>query len=979
MNDDVESNGFDPDETQEIPAGSSAASKQIGPYKLLRPLGEGGMGTVWLAEQEQPVRRQVALKLIKSDRTDKQTLARFDSERQALAMMEHPNIAKILDIGAAADGSPYFVMELVHGDAIVEYCRKKQLSTRQKLELMIPVCEAVQHAHQKGLIHRDLKPSNILVDDKDGRATPKVIDFGLAKALQPQLRLTEKTLITEIHQVVGTLKYMSPEQAEPGSLDVDTRTDVYSLGVLLYEVLTGLTPLDDDSFRKQAFLEVLRMIREVEPVRPSQRLSSSSHAGGDQPQTAAELRLVKQLKGDLDWIVMKAIERDRNRRYTTVAALADDLGRFLSDEPVLARPPSTSYRISKFVTKHRGAVTAAGCIAATLIGSLIVISSLYTSAESARERAAGLAERNQVVVDGFVDAFGKANPYDESEEVTGNISAIDVLKLARKGITEDAEISDNPEAQAALLNAIGVSLFELGAVDDALESLKSSESIRRQTLGGSDPETLDSADWLGRALEQGGKLKQSKEVLERNLAARRKLLGESHPDTITSLNNLGRVCGGLGQTKEAIEYLASALKLSEENLTNNDWRTFYRMNDLAVAYQQAGNLDKALPLFEKALELQREHLPPDHPDTLISSSNLANFYRATGKFEPAEKLFGETLDGFQRKYGKSHRHTLGVRNNLAGVYYATGRLEVALAAYEALLKEKKEVLGSLDPSTLSTASNVGSVLQKLGRYEEAIPVHERAREAWAEITSEDIKPKLMQLNSLGSAYCQAGRVAEALPVLKKAVDGLTKDSEKDGYSTESLVAMTNLACAESVAERFADAETHFGKAFRELSSSGSYRPDFPYTQKSIEGKLQAMLRAEKFREVGEIEIESPSAVAALLVAESLLEQEKLGDALGRMEAIDEGALPDHMKVYFSHLKIIANGPGGDAVGKQLGDASQNLVDSLATIPIQDRWIVRRACERTKVYFEDSGDDSESAVWKAKLQAVTNQILDLRSK
>lgn len=352
-------------------------SRMIGNYKLLQKLGEGGMGTVWMAEQEKPVRRRVALKLIKAGHDSKEVVARFEAERQALAMMDHHNIAKVLDGGTTETGQPYFVMELVQGIPFNKYCDQHKLSINERLELFVPICNAVQHAHRKGIIHRDLKPSNILVSLYDGKPVPKVIDFGLAKALQHQSKLTDKTLFTEFGQVVGTLQYMSPEQAEMNQLDVDTRTDIYSLGVILYELLTGSTPIDADTVKNQAIFKVLESIREKEPPRPSARLSSSTNdaiGGISQQRQIDPSKLKNILRGELDWIVMKALEKDRTRRYADSFALAEDLHCYLSGHAVKARPPSIAYLLYKSFRRHRFKII--GVIAftiVTLFGSLGLI------------------------------------------------------------------------------------------------------------------------------------------------------------------------------------------------------------------------------------------------------------------------------------------------------------------------------------------------------------------------------------------------------------------------------------------------------------------------------------------------------------------------------------------------------------------------------------------------------------------------------
>src|SRR5947209_7690918 len=349
-------------------AGSTEQSGLLlaGRYKLLEQIGEGGMGTVWMAQQTEPVKRLVAVKLIKPGMDSKQVLARFESERQAVALMDHPNIAKVLDAGAAPDGRPYFVMELVKGVAITKYCDEHHLTPRQRLELLVPVCQAIQHAHHKGIIHRDIKPSNVLVALYDDRPVPKVIDFGVAKATGQQL--TEQTLHTGFGAVVGTLEYMSPEQASFNQLDVDTRSDVYALGVVLYELLAGSPPFSRKELEKAGLLEMLRLIREQEPQSPSTKLSTAEGL----PTLAANRgtepkRLTALVRGELDWIVMKALEKDRSRRYETANGFALDVQRYLADEPILAGAPSASYRLRKFTRKYRKALITAAGFAALLI------------------------------------------------------------------------------------------------------------------------------------------------------------------------------------------------------------------------------------------------------------------------------------------------------------------------------------------------------------------------------------------------------------------------------------------------------------------------------------------------------------------------------------------------------------------------------------------------------------------------------------
>jgi WD40 repeat protein/serine/threonine protein kinase len=423
----------------------------IGPYKLLEPIGEGGMGTVWRAQQDEPVRRTVALKVIKAEVASKEMIARFEAERQAVALMDHPSIAKVLDAGTTESGSPYFVMELIEGIPFNQFCDQNRLNVKERLELFIPVCKAIQHAHQKGVIHRDLKPSNILVAVQDGEPTPKVIDFGLAKAIDRTAKLTEKTMVTEIGQVLGTIRYMSPEQASLDNLDIDTRTDIYSLGVMLYEILTGTTPVDHETLNHNALLRVLEIIREEEPPRPSNRLSTfgKDDTVGEQRQISL-FKLRQILKGELDWVIMKALEKDRRRRYETANDLAADISRYLKHEAVLACPPSRSYRLSKFVRKNRGLVASLSAIGLLLIAG---IAGTAFGLVRAKEKAK--------------DALQQRDIADENSELAkkNETRALKAEKLA--GVEADRARDSEADAKFQLANA----RWDTGQPYNARESL----------------------------------------------------------------------------------------------------------------------------------------------------------------------------------------------------------------------------------------------------------------------------------------------------------------------------------------------------------------------------------------------------------------------------------------------------------------------------------------------------------------------------
>src|SRR5215472_1797828 len=455
---------------------------KIGRYKLLQQIGEGGCGVVYMAEQEEPVRRRVALKVIKLGMDTKSVIARFEAERQALAMMDHPNIAKVLDAGATDNGRPFFVMELVRGIKITDYCDQNKLSTEERLGLFMQVCNAIQHAHQKGIIHRDIKPSNILVTLHDGKPVPKVIDFCIAKATQG--RLTDQTLFTAFEQFIGTPAYMSPEQAELTMKDVDTRTDIYSLGVLLYELLTGKTPFDAQQLLASGLDAMRRTIREQEPERPSTKLSTMMD--GELTTTARHRhteapKLIHQLRGDLDWIVMKTLEKDRARRYETANGLARDVQRYLADEPVVARPPSRLYRFQKLARRNKLAFAASGAVAAALIVGLAAATWEYLKERTSRQRAVAETAKATATSDLLQQLLRSADPDGRRGS---DYTVRQLLDDFSAGLTN--QLADQPEVEATVRLAIGCTYSKLGVLSEAERNLRRALELRRKALGTQD-------------------------------------------------------------------------------------------------------------------------------------------------------------------------------------------------------------------------------------------------------------------------------------------------------------------------------------------------------------------------------------------------------------------------------------------------------------------------------------------------------------
>ena len=701
---------------------------RIGPYKLLQPIGEGGMGTVFMAEQTQPVRRTVALKLIKAGMDSRQVLARFGAERQALALMDHPNIAKVLDAGTTNDGRPYFVMELVKGIPITKFCDDRRLSTRERLELAIPVCKAVQHAHQKGVIHRDIKPSNVLIALYDGKPVPKVIDFGVAKATGP--KLTDQTLYTEFGAVVGTVEYMSPEQAELNQLDIDTRSDIYSLGVLIYELLTGSTPLQRKRLKQAAVLEVLRLIREEEPPRPSLRISTTAELPSIAACRNVEPRKLSALmRGELDWIVMKALEKDRDRRYETANGLAADLRRYLDDEAVQACPPTAAYRLSKFAKKYRVALATACAFVVVLVGATVISVWQAVRANQARAEA--------------VLAY--------AAETQQRREAQDQRDRAFKA-EEDATASMN-RARAA--------------VDDYLTTISESRLLK-SPLPGLQPlrkELLTTAlkyyeDFVNRHQDDPG--------LQADLAA--------------ATLRVGEITDQIGSQEEALKAFQTALRMYE-SLAGGDFSPSsrsYRAGQgrclvrMAMNQDNQGHSEESVKMFQRSIglldQLNRD-LPGDEgsrADLALAHHYLAKTLMKKGSPEEAlahQRAAIELRKGLAAEFPKqlSHRVDLALSlSNLGAILMRHGKNTEALdsvrganAIQRALVEEHPEdphLQSTLALSTVGMAVNLNS----LGRWKESRPLHIESVEIMSRVVAEN--PAVTEFRAiLASLASQSGQ------------------------------------------------------------------------------------------------------------------------------------------------------------------------------------------------------------------------------
>jgi serine/threonine protein kinase/lipopolysaccharide biosynthesis regulator YciM len=946
-----------------------------GRFKLRQKLGEGGMGEVWVADQTQPVRRRVALKLVRPGADSARMLARFDQERQALALMDHPNIAKVFDAGIDPSGEdqhsgvmdqglsgpipkadsgrlfpwagrPYVVMELIKGVSITQYCDNARLSPRARLELFIQVCHAVQHAHQKGIIHRDLKPSNILVGLYDGKPVPKVIDFGIAKATGP--RLTEQSIYTEVGVLVGTLEYMSPEQAERNNLDIDTRSDVYTLGVVLYELLTGTTPLQRKRTKDVPLWDLLRMIREVEPPRPSARLTTTEELPSIAANRGLEPRKLNGLlRGELDWIVMKCLEKDRARRYETANDLAMDLKRYLADLPVEASPPSAGYRFKKFLRRHKGPV-----LVATIISVLLVAGIVGTTA--------GL----KLASDRLAQVEAEKKRADDERSIA---TAVD--NFLQKDLLDQADVGNQAAGKERNRNITVRELLDRAAqgLETRFAGQETTEAAIRLTVA--------------RAYRAVGAYPQAQKHMERAVAIRQAMLGAGHSQTLEAIENLAGLCSDRGEYGEAERLYEQVLKTRRANEGANNAGTLRSMNDLGLLFLVRGMFDKAEPLLQAALDARLVTLGPEHLDTLESTLNLARLYSSRNQFHKAEPLHKQALEGLRAKLGADHPRTIMAMHHMAEPYLKWGRYDEAEPIFTELVSIRRAKLGPDHPETLGTMHDLAVVYEMRRDYEKAESLFKQVLER-RRATSEPSHPDVFAtMQQLASVYILRGQYEQAEPLLKEAL--AAQRANPGAGHPDTIITMLNLGVLYREAGRYSEAESLLCEAITRSKETHGLAHDDTHTaiaHLAILYRKQGKphLSEPLLRESVEFVRKHPGKESYLYanelgyLSDNLLDQGKCAESepfARECLAIRAKNKPGGWTTFFTRFML-----GTALVGqKKYADAEpfleqgyEGLKERVAKMPQEDQDELTVALGRLVRLYDSCGRPEKAAVWRTKL-------------
>ena len=766
---------------------------RIGRYKLLNVLGEGGMGIVYLAHQHQPMKRQVAVKIIKPGMDSKRVIARFEAERQALALLDHPNIAHIYDAGTTEAGRPYFVMEFVKGLPITEHCDRHKLTIKERLRLFQQVCQAVQHAHQKGIIHRDIKPSNILVTLQDDQTIPKIIDFGVAKALaQP---LTERTLATEDSQLLGTPEYMSPEQADMASEDIDTRSDIYSLGVLLYVLLTGVLPFDSTTFREGGIENIRKTIRETDPRTPSTRLNKL----GGEATKIADMRgtqisaLTKHLKKELEWIPLMAMRKERSERYRSASELADDIENYLKGAPLIAGPLSTTYRLKKFVRRNRVLIGGIATVLIVLIAG-VVISTVFAFGQARARAEAERQARISEAVSNFLrnDLLASVDP---SNAKGRELTIRSFLANASESLQD--RFHDEPLVEASIRATLGWTYRMLGELKASEPHLERALQIREEQLGPEHPETLETMGQLVWVYFDQGRFGEAERLCAKELEINRHIFGEEHPNTLINMKFLGFAYMSLGRYDKA-EQLYSQIRRhvqGEQDLVAGHF---------GMLYKKQGRYTEAEAMYCKQMEICRRELGDEHQYTLAYVSGLANVYRQQGRYNESESQYLKALEMQRRVLGDEHPYTLSSMQGLARLYTDEGRYSEAEQQFVKALETRRRVQREDHPATLGNVNDFAVLRTKQKQYDDAQSLFTEALEGRRRELGNDHPDTLETINDLGILHRQQKHYEQAEKLLIKALEGRKIKLGVDHPHT--LQTMHELAVFYKQQERYEEAE-----------------------------------------------------------------------------------------------------------------------------------------------------------------------------
>jgi eukaryotic-like serine/threonine-protein kinase len=749
----------------------------IGHFRILRVLGEGGMGIVYEAEQDHP-RRHVALKTIKLALANAQMLRRFDRESQALARLHHPGIAQVYEAGTAETEFgpvPYFAMEFIHGTPLCQYTESRRLGTRERLEMMARVCEAVEHAHQNGIIHRDLKPGNILVDET---GQPKILDFGVARVTDSDIQLTRQT---DVGQLIGTLAYMSPEQVTADTQELDARSDVYALGVILYELLAQRRPYEISD----QLLDAVRTIREEDP----KPLSSIN----------------RTFRGDVETIVAKALEKDKARRYTSAAAMQADIRKYLADEPITARPASAVYHLRKFALRHKALVSATAIVFVVLITGVII-----STREAVKARR---AEQTAEAVNDFLqhDLLAQASTVTQTDPSTKPDPDLKVrTALDRAAAKVGGKFDRQPEVEAAIRDTIGQTYLDLGLYSDARTQFERALELQRRVLGPENPTTLKTLSGLSWLDVRTERYADAERLAKRALDAQRRVLPHDHPDVATSMTNLATALYYEVKYAEAEALYVQALEINRKSLGPEHPSTLADMNDLAEVYFGEGKYAESEALYTRILEIRRRVLGPEHPYTLATMSGLSQDYVFERKEAEAEALMLQTLELERRVLGPEHDRTLDTAADLAYLYGSEGKFAQAEALYSQILETAKRVFGPENSRTLDSQVNLAVQYYYQGKFAQAEALEKQTLETSRRVSGADGFYTIYSQHCLANTYAAQGKYAKAETLDNQALEGWRRVYGPEHPNTLSVY--TEIAFTYQREGKYAAAESYTAQA-----------------------------------------------------------------------------------------------------------------------------------------------------------------------